>query len=350
MTPCIPGFVTGKRRKAKGSSRGQAPAFGAFPCRCKLGPMLRCLEFGLEAFRFAEWLRTSDTRKGRSQTELQNENYAIIANCPAQARRSRPDPGRPSLDLSRLRAPAHAARGRRRTRAGQGPSPALSGHGLLQFQVEDQRPRPLAGPRSRPNQAFFEERIRAALAVRQKHLPAATSFRVVNAESDFLSGLIVDKYEDVLVVQISSLGMDQRKPLILAALQAIFSPRAIVERSEAVLAQVRGIAGCERGSGGHARRPGADQTERPAIRGRCARRPQDGLVSRPAGELPARGRTGEGRAGAGLFQLSRRVWTTRSPRRGRARASARPKRRRYRRRHTQRDRQWPGREVLRPKR
>ena len=61
------------------------------------------------------------------------------------------------------------------------------------------------------NEKFFEERIRAALAVRQKHLPGATSFRVVNAESDFLSGLIVDKYEDVLVVQISALGMDQRK-------------------------------------------------------------------------------------------------------------------------------------------
>src|SRR5437773_4815601 len=34
--------------------------------------------------------------------------------------------------------------------------------------------------------AFFEERIRAALALRQKHLPDASSFRVVNAESDFL--------------------------------------------------------------------------------------------------------------------------------------------------------------------
>ena len=51
---------------------------------------------------------------------------------------------------------------------------------------------------------------------------AATSFRVVNAESDFLSGLIVDKYEDVLVLQISSLGMDQRKPMIVAALQKSF--------------------------------------------------------------------------------------------------------------------------------
>ena len=69
----------------------------------------------------------------------------------------------------------------------------------------------LAPERVEVDEKFFEERIRAALAVRQKHLPDATSFRVVNAESDFLSGLIVDKYEDVLVVQISALGMDQRK-------------------------------------------------------------------------------------------------------------------------------------------
>lgn len=92
--------------------------------------------------------------------------------------------------------------------------------------------RVLSPERVEVNQAFFEERIRAALAVRQKHLPEATSFRVVNAESDFLSGLVVDKYEDVLVVQTSSLGMDQRKPLILEALQKLFSPRAIAERNE----------------------------------------------------------------------------------------------------------------------
>jgi 23S rRNA (cytosine1962-C5)-methyltransferase len=80
--------------------------------------------------------------------------------------------------------------------------------------------------------AFFEQRIRAALAVRERHLPGASSFRVVNAESDFLSGLIVDKYEDVLAIQISSLGMDKRKEIIVAALQKIFAPRAIVERSD----------------------------------------------------------------------------------------------------------------------
>jgi 23S rRNA (cytosine1962-C5)-methyltransferase len=92
------------------------------------------------------------------------------------------------------------------------------------------------------DQAFFEQRIRASWVVRQKHLPMATSFRVVNAESDFLSGLIIDKYEDVIVVQVSSLGMDQRKPMILAALQSIFAPRAVVERSDVASRKFEGLA------------------------------------------------------------------------------------------------------------
>src|ERR1035438_7349765 len=100
----------------------------------------------------------------------------------------------------------------------------------------------LAPERVEVNEEFFEERIRAALAVRQRHLPHATSFRVVNAESDFLSGLIVDKYEDVLVVQISALGMDQRKAMIVAALQKIFSPRAILERSDVASRKFEGLA------------------------------------------------------------------------------------------------------------
>src|SRR5689334_12713208 len=61
------------------------------------------------------------------------------------------------------------------------------------------------------DRGFFERRIRAALSVRRRHLPAASSFRVVNSESDLLSGLVVDKYEDALVVQTSALGMDRRK-------------------------------------------------------------------------------------------------------------------------------------------
>ncbi|MGH7968846.1 MAG: class I SAM-dependent rRNA methyltransferase, partial [Limisphaerales bacterium] len=100
----------------------------------------------------------------------------------------------------------------------------------------------LSPDRVDPTRAFFVERIRAALDIRRKHLPDATSFRVVNAESDFLSGLILDKYEDVLVLQISSLGMELRKSLIVEVLQELFSPRAILERSDVASRKFEGLS------------------------------------------------------------------------------------------------------------
>lgn len=101
--------------------------------------------------------------------------------------------------------------------------------------------RVLAPERIEVDQAFFDERIAAALAVRKRHLPNATSFRVVNAESDFLTGLIIDKYEDVIVIQISALGMEKRKDRIVAAVQKIFSPRAILERSDVASRKFEGL-------------------------------------------------------------------------------------------------------------
>ena len=101
--------------------------------------------------------------------------------------------------------------------------------------------RVLTSERAEINQAFFEQRIRAALAVRRRHLPHASSFRVVNAESDFLSGLIVDKYEDVLVLQISALGMEKRKAMIVAALQTVLAPKAILERSDIASRKFEGL-------------------------------------------------------------------------------------------------------------
>src|SRR5262245_7597080 len=92
--------------------------------------------------------------------------------------------------------------------------------------------RMLAPERVAVDQTFFEQAIRAAIALRHKHLHAATTVRVVNAEGDFLSGLVVDRYADVLVLQTSSLGMDQRKSMIVETLQRILSPRAILERND----------------------------------------------------------------------------------------------------------------------
>lgn len=94
------------------------------------------------------------------------------------------------------------------------------------------RIRMLSQERIEPDAAFFERRIRAALEHRRRFLPDATTFRVVNAEGDLLSGLIVDKYEDVLVVQMSSAGMDRRKTTLVRVLQALLRPRAILERND----------------------------------------------------------------------------------------------------------------------
>jgi 23S rRNA (cytosine1962-C5)-methyltransferase len=102
--------------------------------------------------------------------------------------------------------------------------------------------RMLASERVTIDQAFFEQRIREALAVRKKHLPEASSFRVVNAESDFLSGLIVDKYENVLVLQTSALGLDRRKSDIVAALEKTFTPDAIVERNDISSRKFEGLS------------------------------------------------------------------------------------------------------------
>jgi 23S rRNA (cytosine1962-C5)-methyltransferase len=102
--------------------------------------------------------------------------------------------------------------------------------------------RMLASERVTIDETFFEGRIREAWAVRQRHLPDATSCRIVNAESDFLSGLIVDKYEDVLVLQTSALGMDRRKAMLVGVLQKVFSPRAIVERNDIASRKFEGLA------------------------------------------------------------------------------------------------------------
>ena len=63
---------------------------------------------------------------------------------------------------------------------------------------------------------FFKRRIKYALSYRMKVMPNdLNAFRIVYGEADFLPGLTVDKFNDCLVVQILSLGIDVRKDMIL---------------------------------------------------------------------------------------------------------------------------------------
>ncbi len=94
------------------------------------------------------------------------------------------------------------------------------------------RVRVLSDQRRDIDAAFLEQRLRAAIEHRRRFMPGASSCRLVNAEGDLLSGLVVDKYEDVLVLQTSSVGMDQRKTAIAEILNRLLAPRAILERND----------------------------------------------------------------------------------------------------------------------
>lgn len=96
------------------------------------------------------------------------------------------------------------------------------------------------------DERWFLERIRTAWDRRLWLNPGVSSGRAVYGEADFLPGLIVDKYEDVLVVQILAAGMERRREWILGALREVFKPRGIYERNDV---SVRRLEGLEKRSG-----------------------------------------------------------------------------------------------------
>ena len=58
-----------------------------------------------------------------------------------------------------------------------------------------------------------------------------TAFRLVNAESDGVPGLIVDRYDDFLVIQVLTLGIERWKDVIVDLLAQLVEPSGIVERT-----------------------------------------------------------------------------------------------------------------------
>jgi len=85
--------------------------------------------------------------------------------------------------------------------------------------------------------ALIAERIRAAIGYRKENnlIAKSDSYRVVFSEADFLPGLIVDRYNDVLTLQILTQGMDAApvREAIVRTLREELQPAGIVERVEA---------------------------------------------------------------------------------------------------------------------
>ncbi|WP_036696886.1 class I SAM-dependent rRNA methyltransferase [Paenibacillus taiwanensis] len=89
--------------------------------------------------------------------------------------------------------------------------------------------------------AYFAARFRDALKHRQRFLSGATAYRFVYGEADFLPGLVVDRFDDILVVQIVTLGMDVRREAIIEALVQVLEPAGIYERSDVPIREREGL-------------------------------------------------------------------------------------------------------------
>ena len=97
---------------------------------------------------------------------------------------------------------------------------------------------------------FIEMRVRNAWEYRKTTVDTS-SCRIIFGEADFLPGIVVDKFSDVLVVESLALGIDRLKPVILEKLKSILAEdgieiRGIYERSDA---KVRLQEGMERFKG-----------------------------------------------------------------------------------------------------
>ena len=87
---------------------------------------------------------------------------------------------------------------------------------------------------------WWRRRIKQAVA--RRHVPSDTNaYRLIYSEGDLLPSLIVDRYDDVLVLQTLSQGTDAIKSLLIEILVEEFSPRAVIERNDARVRELEGL-------------------------------------------------------------------------------------------------------------
>lgn len=84
------------------------------------------------------------------------------------------------------------------------------------------------------SESLIEERLKSAAKFREQ-LYDKPFYRLVYGESDFLPGLVVDRFGDVFVVQINTAGMEAMKDTIVNILQNVFQAQAIVLRCDTPL-------------------------------------------------------------------------------------------------------------------
>jgi 23S rRNA (cytosine1962-C5)-methyltransferase len=89
---------------------------------------------------------------------------------------------------------------------------------------------------------LIARRLDDALALRRRIIASGTDcYRMLNGDGDGLSGIVVDRYGEVLVVQLLTAGADKMRELIVRELERTFAPRAIIERSIGAVRKQEGL-------------------------------------------------------------------------------------------------------------
>jgi 23S rRNA (cytosine1962-C5)-methyltransferase len=96
---------------------------------------------------------------------------------------------------------------------------------------------------------LLRERIRAAVAYRERFVENTNAYRVIFSEADSLPGLIVDRYNDLLSVQIVTQAMDAEavRRVVVSELREALNPAAIVERVDPRVRRLEQLADKESG-------------------------------------------------------------------------------------------------------
>ncbi len=98
---------------------------------------------------------------------------------------------------------------------------------------------------NRITEEFLEQRVRDAWEYRKRTIDTS-SCRIIFGEADFLPGIVIDKFSDVLVVESLALGIDRLKPLIVDKVKKVLAQdgiqiRGVYERSDAKVRQNEGM-------------------------------------------------------------------------------------------------------------
>jgi 23S rRNA (cytosine1962-C5)-methyltransferase len=95
-------------------------------------------------------------------------------------------------------------------------------------------------PQHLPDRSLLVHRLNIALSLRERLYPKPY-YRLVFGESDGLPGLVVDRYGDVLVCQITTAGMERLKADVVAALEKVLKPAVVVFRNDVGVRELEGL-------------------------------------------------------------------------------------------------------------